>query len=102
MHAYAKLILSLLIDAVGVITYLIPGLGEVADAAWAPISAFLLWYLYGSLAVAALGFVEEAIPGTDFVPTATLAWLNERYGWFGSSSTRQQQQGGWRRAAPRT
>ena len=33
----AKLVLSILIDLVGFLTYAVPALGEVADAVWAPI-----------------------------------------------------------------
>ena len=46
---WVKLALSVCIDAVGVSSYLLPGLGESTDAGWAPVSALLLQALYGAL-----------------------------------------------------
>jgi len=37
-----KLLLSLVIDAIGMATYLVPVAGEAGDVAWAPISAYLV------------------------------------------------------------
>jgi hypothetical protein len=73
----AKLMISLLIDLVGFSTYLIPLAGEGADLAWAPASALLINYLYGNSFLTGLAFVEELLPGTDFIPTATIGWLLE-------------------------
>lgn len=58
----------------GFASYLIPGVGEVGDFAWAPFQAFLLMELFGAYSVASFGFLEEMLPGLDFIPTATLAW----------------------------
>jgi len=33
--------------------------------------------------LAAFGFLEELLPFTDFVPTATIAWCAYRYGFIG-------------------
>ena len=49
--------------------------GEGADVGWAPVSAALIFWLYGSGIFAAAGFAEEILPGLDFVPTATIAWF---------------------------
>lgn len=46
---------SMLIDAVGLVTYLAPGLGEAVDVVWAPISGVLIYLLYGNLWVAGAG-----------------------------------------------
>ena len=73
----AKLFVSLLIDFVGYSTYLVPLAGEAGDLAWAPVSAALIFYLYGSTFISGIAFVEEILPGTDFIPTATIAWLLE-------------------------
>jgi len=51
--------------------------GEAGDIAWAPIEAYLLMTMFGSNAIAGLGFIEEALPGFDIIPTATIAWLIE-------------------------
>merc|ERR1719386_274628 len=41
-----KLFCCLLIDTIGFATYLLPGIGELGDVAWAPIQAVLLLYLF--------------------------------------------------------
>merc|ERR1711907_3422 len=71
---FLKLFLAIVIDVIGLASYLIPGLGETADFAWAPISSFLIWKLFGRGDVAVLGFAEEALPFLDFIPTACIAW----------------------------
>ena len=73
-----KLILSLLFDGIGLLSYTIPFLGEGIDIIWAPISGILLVYMYkGTIGKVAgiLGFIEELIPMLDFIPTFTLTWL---------------------------
>lgn len=74
------LLLSILIDLIGVLTYLLPVVGESLDVAWAPISVFLLQHVYGNWAISLLGGLEEVSPGFDFIPTALLAWMLT-YGW---------------------
>ncbi|MCD8403274.1 hypothetical protein [Tenacibaculum finnmarkense] len=77
-NKYTKLALSLLFDAIGLLSYAIPGLGELSDMFWAPASAYLMTKMYkgnkGKIA-AAVSFIEEAIPGLDIVPTFTIMWL---------------------------
>ncbi|CAM9822438.1 unnamed protein product [Chrysoparadoxa australica] len=72
-----KLLVSILIDLIGMSSYTIPIGGELADVGWAPISAVLIWYLYGNGVIAGLGFAEEILPGFDIFPTATVAWFLE-------------------------
>eukprot|EP01104_Vermistella_antarctica_P013142 TRINITY_DN393_c0_g1_i2.p3 TRINITY_DN393_c0_g1~~TRINITY_DN393_c0_g1_i2.p3 ORF type:complete len:113 (-),score=9.03 TRINITY_DN393_c0_g1_i2:479-817(-) len=69
-----KLPVSIVIDIIGVLSVLL-GITEVLDLAWAPISAGVIYYLYGSSHFAVIGMVEELLPGTDFFPTATIAFL---------------------------
>ena len=71
----AKLLLSLCVDAIGCSTYIVPVAGEAADLGWAPISSWMVWYLYGNGWLAGIGFAEEILPGLDFIPTCTIAWL---------------------------
>ena len=59
------------------LSYLVPGLGEIIDAVWAPISAYFLHVFFGSIVITVMGLAEELGPGTDIIPTATLAWLYE-------------------------
>jgi len=76
---YEKLGYSLGIDLIGMASYLIPGIAETLDVVWAPISAFLVYKLYGNIAIAVFNGIEEIVPGTDIIPTATIAWLIENY-----------------------
>jgi len=69
----------MLIDGVGMWTYLIPGIGELGDIIWAPLQTFFILAMIGRepyMAVfATVSFVEEILPFTDFIPSATFAWL---------------------------
>ena len=73
--ATSVLILSIIIDIIGVLTYLIPFVGETIDVVWAPISAYIVYQMYGNGLFAIANLVEELAPGLDFVPTATIAWF---------------------------
>ncbi len=72
-----KLALSILIDLIGCFSYLIPGFGEVFDVVWAPVSFFIMQEMYGSLSLSILSAVEEILPGTDFIPTATIGFISQ-------------------------
>eukprot|EP00631_Chrysoreinhardia_giraudii_P003493 CAMPEP_0197416886 /NCGR_PEP_ID=MMETSP1170-20131217/3080_1 /TAXON_ID=54406 /ORGANISM="Sarcinochrysis sp, Strain CCMP770" /LENGTH=127 /DNA_ID=CAMNT_0042943817 /DNA_START=62 /DNA_END=445 /DNA_ORIENTATION=- len=77
VYALLMLGVAVLIDFVGTLSYVVPGIGDLADVIWAPISAVLVKVLYGSTLLAACNFVEELLPGLDFIPTATIAWANK-------------------------
>lgn len=75
---YGKLAAAVVIDLVGMLTYLMPAIGEIGDIAWAPIAALANLALFGGITGAAGGaftFAEELLPGTDFVPSLTLTWI---------------------------
>ena len=72
---WAVLALAVVIDALGLVSYVLPVVGEGEDAAWAPVSALLVQALYGNGLLTTLDFVEEALPFTDVLPTATLGWV---------------------------
>lgn len=72
-----KLLLCLAIDLVGASSYVVPGAGEGTDIAWAPVQAALVNWLFGNALISGFAFVEELLPGTDFIPTATIAWFWE-------------------------
>ncbi|MBV7268186.1 hypothetical protein [Winogradskyella luteola] len=78
MKKYQKLILSLLFDAIGYVSFIIPGIGEFSDIVWAPVSAWLMTKLYkgkmGKIA-GVVTFVEEILPVADVIPTFTIMWL---------------------------
>jgi hypothetical protein len=75
--AWVKLLFCIMVDLIGDSSFLLPGVGELEDVGWAPISAFLLSQFFGSNAVAGLEFAKEILPGTDILPLATIAWLLE-------------------------
>ncbi len=74
----SKLILSLLFDAIGMLSYMVPVFAEATDLIWAPISGILLMTMYkgtvGKLA-GFFGFIEELVPFIDFIPTFTITWF---------------------------
>lgn len=75
----SKLVLSIIFDLIGMLSYLVPLLAEVTDLVWAPVSGLLLVAMYkgttGKIA-GIVGFIEEALPGViDFIPTFTLTWI---------------------------
>lgn len=75
---YRLLFLGLLFDFIGTLSFAIPFLGEFTDVIWAPISAILLKVMYkGKIGTIGgmVSFIEEALPGLDFIPTFTLTWI---------------------------
>ena len=75
---YRNLILGVLFDAIGMLSFSVPFLGEMSDVVWAPIAGFILSKMYkgkvGKIA-GIVEFLEEIIPFTDFIPTFTLTWV---------------------------
>lgn len=65
-----KLVLSILLDVIGMITFI--------DLVWAPISAYIMTRMYngnkGKIA-GAVSFIEEIVPGLDFIPSFTIMWF---------------------------
>ena len=51
------------------------GFAELTDVVYAPLSAVLIYLLYGEKLPAVLDFFEEILPFTDWIPSATLAWV---------------------------
>ncbi|MGH2664809.1 hypothetical protein [Flavobacterium sp.] len=78
----AKLIIGIFLDLIGMASYLVPWIGEITDIIWAPIGAVVLGLMYRG-SVGKIGgiiqFMEEAVPGIDFIPTFTLVWFYEYY-----------------------
>lgn len=74
-----KLIVSLVIDAIGSASYLIPLAGEGFDLTWAPMSMILVGALYDDVMpnLKYIALIEELLPFTDFIPSATLGWVKE-------------------------
>ena len=75
---YGKLILSLILDLVGMVSYIFPGIGEGVDFVWAPVAGFLITRMYpdrSGVIGGLVGFIEELVPGLDVIPTFTLMWF---------------------------
>lgn len=75
---YKKLFLGIGLDAIGMLSFTIPFIGEFSDVVWAPVSGFLMTKMYKGT-VGKLGgiisFVEEFFPFSDVLPTFTLTWI---------------------------
>ncbi|MBO0323321.1 hypothetical protein J0X14_13515 [Muricauda sp. CAU 1633] len=75
---YRNLLLGVLFDGIGMLSFMIPGIGEFSDVIWAPVAGWLMTRLYkGKVGQAAglIAFAEELIPGMDIIPTFTLTWI---------------------------
>lgn len=75
---YLRLAAAIALDVVGMLTFLVPALGEFGDLIWAPIAAAASLALFGGrtgIVGGAFTFVEEVLPGTDVVPSLTLTWV---------------------------
>ncbi len=73
-----SLILCIVMDIIGYSSFGIPLLGEFFDLAWAPLSAFIFYNMFGGKMGAfgsSISFIEELLPFTDFIPTFTIAWF---------------------------
>lgn len=72
------LLLGLLFDGIGMMSYVIPGAAELTDVVWAPIAGWLMTQMYKGNAGKAAGIfatIEELVPGMDIIPTFTLMWI---------------------------
>ncbi|GEP51204.1 hypothetical protein FNO01nite_18760 [Flavobacterium noncentrifugens] len=72
------LLLGLLFDGIGMLSFTIPGIGEFSDVIWAPLAGFLMTWMYkGAIGKVAgvFTFLEEILPFTDIVPSFTLMWI---------------------------
>lgn len=74
-----KLVASLFVDLVGSASYLIPLAGEAFDLTWAPISMVLVGAMYDDVmpTLKYVALMEELLPLTDWIPSATLGWVKE-------------------------
>ncbi|MES1222015.1 MAG: hypothetical protein ABUT20_41345 [Bacteroidota bacterium] len=82
MNKNTSLIFCIVMDVIGYATYAVPVLGEFGDIVWAPISGFILYKTFGGwrgMAGGIFNFIEEILPGTDFIPSFTLMWFWKNY-----------------------
>jgi hypothetical protein len=70
--------ICIIMDAIGMATYIFPALGEFGDIFWAPISGYVFYKLFGGrfgLIGGVLNFLEEIVPYTGIIPSFTIAWF---------------------------
>lgn len=71
--------ICLMLDVLGALTYIIPGLGEFADVIYAPVQGMFAWRMFGGetwgmmWTVIAMG--EELLPFVDIFPSMTIGWV---------------------------
>jgi hypothetical protein len=73
-----SLLFCILMDIIGYATYAVPFLGEIGDVLWAPVSSLIFMITFGGWkgALGGVGnFIEEILPGTDFIPSFTIMWF---------------------------
>jgi hypothetical protein len=73
-----QLVVCLVLDAIGSMSYLLPFLGEGGDFVWAPLQAAAMAAMFDKVNPSAkwMGLAEELLPMTDIIPSATLAWVS--------------------------
>jgi hypothetical protein len=74
-NKYKKLLKCIALDAIGMSTLAIPGIGAFLDAVWAPIAASISYKMFGNKRgkyTSLITFIEELLPGTDAVPSFTI------------------------------
>ena len=72
------LILGILFDGIGMLSFTVPFIGEFSDVIWAPLAGFLMTWMYkGTIGKVGgvVTFLEEILPFSDFIPTFTLTWI---------------------------
>ena len=81
-NKYTLLIAGVIFDIIGMLSFVIPGVGEFSDVIWAPLASFLIYKMYkgtegkiGGLVT----FVDEILPGLDVIPTFTLMWIYQLF-----------------------
>ena len=68
-------------DLIGLATFAVPVIGEFGDLLWAPVSAFIFYKSFGGtkgMVGGMFNFVEELLPGVDFIPTFTIMYFMTR------------------------
>lgn len=77
-NKYKKLILGLLFDGIGMLSFTVPLIGDFSDIIWAPLAGWLMTRMYKGKVGQGAGlftFLEEIIPGLDIIPTFTIMWF---------------------------
>lgn len=85
---WVRLAVCVLVDLVGSGSLAVPLLGDALDLVTAPVTALLLQAIFGDPRVTGGVLAEELLPGTDVVPSATIAWFAQEAGWLRENGLR--------------
>ena len=72
----------IMMDAIGMASYIFPGVGESFDLVWAQISGFIFMKSFGGMTGkigGLISMVEEAVPFIDIIPTFTIGHFYAKY-----------------------
>ena len=87
LQIFGELIGSLIVDAMGLLSYFLPIIGEASDVATAPITVAWIFEMVNDVesggseaeVLAGFGGIEELAPLIDIIPSATIAWAYKLY-----------------------
>ena len=85
-----KLAFCILLDAVGMLSFTIPMVGEFSDLIWAPLAAMISYKMFGEKRgrfTAITTFTEEILPFTDVIPSFTIFCL--LFDWIGICNSKE-------------
>ena len=69
----------IILDLIGMATYMLPFIGEWFDLLWAPAAALIYWGMFRNSIGAFATLIEEILPFSDFIPTFTISYLIEEW-----------------------
>lgn len=73
-----QLKICIVLDIIGCLSYLVLPFGPL----WAFLSGVIFYFLFGKkfgVLGGIFSFIEELLPGIDFIPTFTIAWLIRKH-----------------------
>lgn len=75
---WVQLLVAVCLDIIGCSSFLLPGLGEFGDLLWGPAQALIVKNMFKdniSPYAHYLSAVEEILPFTDVIPSASILWI---------------------------
>lgn len=74
-NKHKKLLKCIALDAIGMISLVIPAVGPFLDVIWAPVAAAISYKMFGDKLgkyTSLITFIEELLPATDIIPSFTI------------------------------
>ncbi len=68
----------IILDVIGCLSYIVLPLGPL----WAFLSGVIFYFMFGKkfgILGGIFSFIEELLPGIDFIPTFTIAWFIRKH-----------------------